>query len=167
MEAPSEEEKTLLQLMLQHGAPMVEHVLGRMSLEEFTEGPSRALAARLVELYEGGRVSPEPFLNGKYGEEVRDLTAGLLMPQHQVSENWERKYNIEVKPINGDAYAVANAVFLKHRKRLTLKTIRHVKHQIFLAGKDEQEVEALQMRLMELFAYMKELDPDLSISSDF
>src|SRR5690606_24420065 len=101
------EEAVLLRLMLEHGAPMVEHVLTRMALDEFSEGAVRELVGRLIAQYEAGKVEAEPFLRGDHGEAVQRLAAEVLTERHALSENWQRRIGITVPGLDAQPYEAA------------------------------------------------------------
>jgi len=90
------QEHVLLRLMLQQGIPMVEHVLSRMSLDEFSAGPLRQAVEALVEQYHAGKVEAGPFVQGQHGEAIRALAIEVLAEKHAASENWSRKLETEV-----------------------------------------------------------------------
>ncbi|MEM6286511.1 MAG: DNA primase [Bacteroidota bacterium] len=90
------EEALLLRLMLTHKAPMVEHVLTRMGVDEFTEGAARDVIAALIEQFQGDGVSVEPFVRGQHGEAARALTTEVLAERHSLSGNWETKVGVSV-----------------------------------------------------------------------
>lgn len=158
--APSAEEMTMIRLMLLHGAPMIEFLLTRMALEEFSEGVCREIVTHLLAQFEQGTVDARPFLDGDFGEETRDLAASLLIARYEVSTNWAWK-NIPVPVLDEDPYKIAEAAFRNHRKALTARSIRQVwEQQRFVPADDVEEQRRLQSRLMELYRYMKELDPE-------
>lgn len=101
------EEELLLRLMLTEGAPMVEFVLGHMALNEFTEGPTRDLAAALVAQYEADDVTPTPFLEGRHGEALQRLAAQVLAEREVISKGWsERRVTIDIDPVASAAGAM-------------------------------------------------------------
>ena len=90
------EEALLLRLMLMHKAPMVEHVLTRMGLDEFTDGAARTVIAALIEQFQGEGVSIEPFVRGEHGEAARAVVSEVLAERHSLSGNWESKVGVSV-----------------------------------------------------------------------
>ena len=154
----------MIRLMLLHGFSMVEFLLSRMALEEFSEGACRQAVVHLLEQFDSGRIDQKAFLDGDYGNELRDLTASLLVQRHEVSKNWVWK-SIPVPTADEDPYKIAEDAFKKHRKALTARSIREIRdRQRFV--QDEAEHLELQKRLIELIKYMKELDPEGSIMGD-
>ena len=103
------EEVSLLRLMLGHGAPMVEHVLTRMGLDEFTEGAPRDVVEAVIAQFEAGRVDPAPFVRGDHGDAARGLVAEALAERHGLSENWEGKVGVAPKGRDDDPFASATS----------------------------------------------------------
>lgn len=161
---PSVEELTMIRLMLRHGEPMIEFLLTKMSLDEFTEGACRAIAGRLVEQYEQGTISQRPFLDGDYGAEIQDLAASLLIERYEVSTNWTWK-SIRVPMLDEEPFEIAETAFKRHRKRLAVRSIKQIRDQQARA-KDEAEHLQLQSQLIALYQYLKELDPEFTIRGD-
>jgi DNA primase len=84
---PKPEEAALLRLMLEHGAAMVEHVLTRMGLGEFSPGAARDAASQLAEQYQSGQIDKRPFLEGDFGAPVQALAASVLADRYGVSQS--------------------------------------------------------------------------------
>ena len=108
------EELSLLRLMLTHGAAMVEHVLTRMGVDEFTEGPPREAVEAVLAQFEAGAdgkpaIDPAPFVRGDHGDAVRGLVAGALSERHGLSENWEGKVGVAPKGRDDDPFASATS----------------------------------------------------------
>ena len=121
------EERILIRLMLDGGAPLVEYVLGNMAMDEFSEGLVRSIVERLIEQYENGMIDARPFVEGEYGSEAQSLVAGLMVERHAPSENWERLMNISVPRMNEDPYeAAASAMTLLKLDRVE-ESIRRAK----------------------------------------
>lgn len=118
-------ERLLVRLMLEEGRPMVAFVLGHMALEEFTEGPLRQLVARLLEQYERGAIDTRPFLEGRYGSDLQQLTIEALTEPYTPSENWERK-GIPIPHLRDRAYQAAIDAMM----RLKLQRIDELIHQL-------------------------------------
>ncbi|MGB3543260.1 DNA primase, partial [Rubrivirga sp.] len=86
------EESALVRLMIQQGTPMVEHVLTRMGVEEFTEGAPRTVVQALIAQFDAGIVDPTPFTRGDFGEEVRVFIQEAVLEEHSLSaDNWKEK----------------------------------------------------------------------------
>ena len=103
------EEGALLRLMLQHGAPMVEHVLTRMGVEEFTEGPARDVVEAVVEQFQAGTIDATPFVRGDHGEGAQALVAEALAERHSLSDNWTSKVGVAVPERDGEPFAAATS----------------------------------------------------------
>lgn len=142
------EEEALIRLMLTHGMPMVEHVLGHMALEEFTKGAPRALVAALLEQYEAGRIDREVFLRGAHGEEVRHLAASALVVPHAPSRDRWQEYGIPVPEYDEDPYeTAASAMKLLRLDRLdeAIQEQLNRQYQAEQAGEDPRPyVEAIK-----------------------
>ena len=85
------EELTLLRLMLREGTAMVEHIMTRIGLDLFTDGPPREMAAALLDQYTAGAISKDPFVRGDHGEPLRALALELLPERYIPSERAEAK----------------------------------------------------------------------------
>lgn len=94
------EEKVLLRLMLEHGEQMIEFVLGRMSIEEFSKGVTRTIVQHIIDQYQKGTVDTDAFRDGSLGPEIQRLTAEVLAEEHSLSNNWTDKVGIEVPTLN-------------------------------------------------------------------
>lgn len=146
------EEEALIRLMLAHGAPMVEHVLGRMALSEFTEGPARATVEHLLRQYHEGQVVREPFVGGEYGEAVQRLAAGALADRHEVSANWERRAGIPVPERDEEPLeAAASAMTLLKLDRLA-EAIERQHRRIYEAERAGEELGPLLAEMQQLQA---------------
>lgn len=147
---PLPPERILLRLMLERGTPMVEFILGRMAIEEFTEGPAREMAARLLEMYEEDAVEPERMLDGSCGPEVQNLAASVMVDREAPSENWMRRQNIPVPRLTDDPEAsAASAMTLLKLERVN-EAIEEAKETLFQIDGDDETLRAAQERLIEL-----------------
>ncbi len=144
-------ERILLRLMLEHGAPLVEFILGHMALEEFTEGPSRQAAARLLTMYqEEDAVEPERLLDGSCGPEVQNLAAAVMVDRYAPSENWMKRKNIPVPRLTDDPdTSAASAMTLLKLERVD-EAIERVRREQLRAAPDEAALRAAQERLIAL-----------------
>ncbi len=146
---PLPEEKTLLRLMLDHGAPMVSFILSRTALDEFTEGPSRDAATALVEQFEAGEIQQRVFLDGSMGAAVQRLASEVLTDREEPSENWAGR-KIIVPVLNEDSRAAASgAMTLLKLDRLD-EMIARLRHGIHVAERGGEEVRPLQEELLGL-----------------
>lgn len=156
---PLPEEKVLLRLMLDHGSRMVEFVLGNMALDEFTDGPARELVRTLVEMYQEDAVRPERILDGAHGESLQTLAAGVLMEEHEASENWAEREDIPVPRLNDRPYAAAESAMklLKlDRVEAAIDEVRERSFEATQAG-DEERVQRLQQKMMSLQELRKDI----------
>jgi DNA primase len=149
---PLPEERVLLQLMLENGTRMVEFVLGNMALDEFTEGPPRALVETLVEMYRAGSVETEAILDGSHGERLQQLATSVMMEEHQASKNWAEQEDIPVPKLNDRPYAAAESAMklLKlDRVNEAIEQVREAAYRATRNGADER-MQALQQKMMSL-----------------
>ncbi|HET6569745.1 MAG TPA: DNA primase [Rhodothermales bacterium] len=147
------EEQTLIRVMLEHGAPLVEFVLGHMAVEEFTEGPSREAVRCFVRQYQEGGVAAQPFLDGTFGEAVQRFAAEVMVDQYEPSENWGLKAKIRVPRLNEDPYeAASDAMTLLKLDRVDEMIGRVKKRQAHLtdASRDLLDIQTELMKLQEL-----------------
>ena len=101
------EESSLIRLMLEQGAPMVEHVLTRMGVDEFSPGPSREVVEALIGQFEAGAIEVAPFVRGDHGDDVRVLVQDALSERHGLSDNWHGKVGINPKHRDDNPFASA------------------------------------------------------------
>jgi DNA primase len=144
--------------MLEHGTPMVEHVLTRMALDEFTEGLVRAVVGKLIAQYEGGDVDAEPFLRGDYGEDVQRLTAEVLSAKHALSENWERRIGIAVPGLDAQPFEVAVSAMRLLKLDRVEEAIEAVKRQVFVAEQRGEDVTTLLQQQDALNALKRQVE---------
>ncbi len=149
-EDPLPEEKTLIRLMLDRGAPMVEFILGHMSLNEFTDGPSREIASSLMEMYESGAVDRDRILDGSCGAGARELAAEVLVDRLEVSENWEKRQNIPVPRLNEDAYEAASSAMTLLKLDRVDDVVSQTRRTIYDQSQQGNDVRGLQEELMKL-----------------
>jgi DNA primase len=126
------EEQALIRLMLEHGAPMVELVLGSMAREEFTPGISRDAIDAIIDLYQREEDIRKSVLDGDCGPALRDLAAELLIDRYMPSHNWARRQNIPTPRMNQNAEGAAVGAM----KQLKLDRI-------------QQEAERVQVEMMQ------------------
>ncbi|PSQ98364.1 MAG: DNA primase [Bacteroidetes bacterium QS_9_68_14] len=150
--APLPQERNLLRLLLEHGRPMVELILGHMALTEFTDGPARKLAGHFLEMYREGEVAPRRVLEGDFGPELQQLAAAVLTDEHEPSERW-RDRDIDVPRLNQEAReAAASSMRLLKLRRVDAELEKAKAAQFQQAPNEETEREAQQrvMRLQQL-----------------
>jgi len=149
---PLPEERLLLRLMLEHGTRMVEHVLGHMALDEFTEGPSRKLVEVLVEMYQDDDVQPERIAQGEYGDALANLYSAVTIDEHEASKNWAEQDDISVPRPNDKPYKAAESAMklLKlDRVNAAIAEVRDRAYEATQGGHDER-MQTLQQKMMSL-----------------
>jgi DNA primase len=152
------EEAVLLRLMLEHGAPMVEHVLTRMALDEFSEGTVREFVGHLLAQYEAGEVDAEPFRRGDCGEVVQRLAAEVLTERHALSENWARRIGIAVPGLDAQPYEAAVSAMRLLKLDRVEEAIEAVKRRVFVAEQEGEDVTALLQQQDELNALKRQIE---------
>jgi len=153
------EEKLLLRLMLEHGPRMVEHVLGHMSLDEFTEGPPRDLVRTLIKMYEDEAVRTQRILDGSCGEDLQRLAAGVMMDEHEASEHWAEREDIRVPRPNDRPYEAAESAMKLLKLDRVDEAIEQVRERHFAAQKKgaEERVEELMQKNISLQSLRKKI----------
>ncbi len=142
-------EETLLRLMLHEGAPLVEHVLTRMGLDEFSEGASRDTVAALLAQYEAGAVERGPFLQGAFGPAVQELAARILAPQHDLSANWA-KAGVDVPAEDARPFVVADDAMRRLKMERLLDAVESARRRLRSAEQDGHDVAPIQAEIMGL-----------------
>ena len=150
-------EKRLLRLMVEGGLDMIEWIMGSMPLSDFTEGPSRRMAAMLVRQYEENEFNRAHFLSHTVDEDIRSLTAELLTTEFQPSDNWSRRKNIRVPGLDENATeAAAGAMVLLKLSRLREKEER-LRKEIFKAENEGIDTHELNRQLVELKRFERDV----------
>jgi DNA primase len=152
------EEGDLLRLMLQHGAPMVEHVLGRMAIDEFTEGPVRTLVEALLDQFQAGRVDPSAFTGGQAGEVVQRLAVEVMSEQHALSERGAAKRGKELERLDAQPFAVATSAMKLLKLDRVDEVIAALRHRIGVAEGAGEDITALTRELIELNELRRQID---------
>lgn len=155
---PLPEEKVLTRLLLEHGTPMVEFILGNMAVDEFSEGPTRKLVRALVDMYEDGSVDPQRALSGSLGADVQNLAASVMMDEYEPSENWGRR-EVKVPRLNDKPYeAAASAMTLLKLDRVNEAIDAH-RRKIYRADQegDDEMLRTLQNQMMALHDLRKRI----------
>ena len=143
------EEGALLRLMLEHGRPMVEHVLGHMALDEFSAGPVRRTVEHLLDQYQAGPIDAEAFTSGRLGPVVQQITAGVLVDRHVASDNYARK-GMRVPEMNAEPYeAAASAMTLLKLDRVN-EAIALANRRTYAAEQAGDDLTPLQQQMQEL-----------------
>ena len=152
------EEAVLLRLMLEHGAPMVEHILTRMGLDEFSEGVVRETVGHLVAQYERDAVTSEPFLRGDHGEAVQRLSAEVLTERHALSENWQRRIGISVPGLDAQPFEAAVSAMRLLKLDRVEEAIEAVKRKVFVADQQGGDLTALLQQQDALNALKRQIE---------
>jgi len=156
---PLPEEKVLLRLMLDQGTPMVEFILGNMSLGEFTEGPARDMVDVFIGMYGNDAVKPSRITDGEFGDELQNLAASVMVDKYTPSENWRQRQNITVPRFNQEPYeAGASAMTLLKLDRVD-DAITRQKEKMFEASRSggDENVGELQKEMMQLYEMRKRI----------
>ena len=101
------EERSLVRLMLEHGLPMVEHVLTRMGVDEFTPGPPRDIVQAVIGQFEAGAIDADAFVRGEHGEAARRFVTETLAERHSLSDNWHAKVGVDAPGRDKDPFKSA------------------------------------------------------------
>jgi DNA primase len=156
---PLPEEKVLTRLLLEHGEPMVEFILGNMALDEFSAGPTRKLVRALVTMYEEGAVDPQRALSGSLGADVQNLAASVMMDEYEPSKNWGER-EVKVPRLNDKPYeAAASAMTLLKLDRVNEAIDAH-RQKIYRADQDDDAdtLRTLQNQMMALHDLRKRIE---------
>ncbi len=156
---PLPEERMLIRLMLEHGTPMVEFVLGNMALDEFSEGPPRKLVRAFIEMYERDAVEPERALDGRLGADVQSHAASVMMNKYEPSKHWGQR-EITVPRLNDKPYeAAAKAMTLLKLDRVD-EAIKAQSQKIYRASQegDDETLRTLQNQMMSLHDLRKRIE---------
>ncbi|WP_412067589.1 DNA primase [Rubrivirga sp. IMCC43871] len=161
MEVPDvrPEEAMLIRLMVEHGSAMVEHVLTRMGVDEFSPGPSREVVQALIAQFQAGAVDAAPFVRGDHGEAARILVTDSMAERHGgLSENWTSKVGITNLDRDREPFsAAASAMRLLKLDRVD-EAIDVLKHEVRTAERDGEEIEGLQTQVGKLLALRRQID---------
>ncbi len=146
------EEKALLRLMLEHDTPMVEHVLGKMGIEEFSSGGVRDLVLSIIKQYQLGMFDGGAFVRGDFGSDLQRLAIEALSEAHALSENWSLKVGINVPTLDSRPYEAANSAMQLLKLDRLDEALEEQKRRIFVADQAGEELAQLQTELQNLHA---------------
>ena len=139
---PLPEEQILLRLMLEEGRPMVEFVLGKLQLNEFTEGPTRQMVQAFVQMYHAGAVQPDRITNGDFGDRVQQLAIAVTMDEHEPSAHWARS-DVRVPRMNQEPRKAAESAMRLLRLDRLNAAIHEARQDMYRAhnteGDDERQ----------------------------
>lgn len=155
---PLPPEKSLIQLMLTHGTPLVEFILSHMALEEFTEGPAREIAATLLQMYHDDAVDPKQFFDGSMSAAVQSLAAGVMVDRYEPSQNWQLKQNISVPRKNEDSHRAAISAMTILKLERVREAIARQKEKMYHATPNDSDLRTLQEEMMALHNLRKQIE---------
>ena len=147
---PLPPEKILLRLMLEHGTALVEFILGHMALDEFSAGPARTIAEKLLVMYQEDKVEPQRFFDGTFDPAIQSLAAEVMIDRHEPSENWQRKQNIPVPRMNEDPYKAATSAMTLLKLERVRDAIDQHKERMYRAQQDGADLRPLMEQMSAL-----------------
>ncbi len=159
------EEMALLRLMLTHGTAMVEHVLTRMGVDEFTEGPPRQAVEAILAQFEAGgagapAVDPAPFVRGEYGDAVRGLVAESLSERNPLSENWKGKVGVAPKGRDDDPFASATSAMRLLKLDRVQEAIERAMREMQVRERGGEPIDDLQQTVNDLNELRRQIERD-------
>ena len=146
------EERSLLRLMFEHGAPMVEHIMMKMGIGEFSPGLVREAVEHIIERYQAGTFDSQAFLRGDLGPNIQRLAAEVLSETHTLSENWELKLGIEVPTLDAHPFEAADSAMQFLKLDRVDEAIEQQKHRVFMADQKGEDLTPHQTELQNLHA---------------
>lgn len=152
------EERMLIRLMLDHGAAMVEHVMGNMALVEFSPGVVQSSVQAILSMYNDGKVDKHKLIDGSFGNSVRNLATEVLMQRHELSKNWERKQKITVPKFNEDPFETAAGTMTLLKLDRVKEAHNDLKKRIFRAERSGENVRQLLEEQMALHTLQKQIE---------
>ncbi len=155
---PTPPEKFLHFLMLDVGLPIVEYVMGHLAVEEFTEGPSRDLAAELVRQYAADTFDRKRILGGAAGANVQRLAAEVLTQLSEPSMNWERRRNISVPKLSDGPQEAAGSAMVLLRLRHVHQKLDRLQKELYRAQQSGADMNGLLQEQAELLAYRRAIE---------
>ncbi|PAP77430.1 DNA primase [Rubrivirga marina] len=153
------EEESLIRLMLEHGTPMVEHVLTRMGVDEFTPGAPREIVQALIAQFEAGAIDAGPFVRGEHGESARVLVAEALAERHGLStDNWKAKVGTTVKGRDSAPFETATSSMRLLKLDRVQEAITATMAEIQSRERAGEDIADLQAQVNELNALRRTID---------
>ncbi|MEM1056093.1 MAG: DNA primase [Bacteroidota bacterium] len=152
------QEHVLLRLMLRSGLPMVEHVLSKMGLDEFTAGPLRQAVQVLVDQYHAGAVDASAFVQGHHGEAVRALAVEALAEKHTASENWEKKMGMEIPGRDADPFRTADSAMRLLKLARVDEAIEVAKRRVLQAEREGVDSSTAQQEVVAFATLRQRID---------
>ncbi len=152
------EERMLIRLMLDHGAAMVEHIMGNMALVEFSPGVVQSSVQAILSMYNEGKVDKHKLIDGSFGNNVRHLATEVLMQRHELSKNWARKQKITVPKFNQDPYEIAAGTMVLLKLDRVKEALNDLQKHIFRAERSGENVRELLEEQMALHTLQKQIE---------
>ncbi len=164
VESIPEPERKLLELMLEEGFPMIEYILWNMGIEEFQEGTSRELVEALITIYHEHSEETdqlEAIDLGKLNLSPlgRQLAAGLLIRQHEVSQKWVEK-KIDVPRLNQNPKRIAMDCMRRVKRQLIKQELKNLTSSIMSAEEGSEAQFELQEEYLKRNQYLLSLERD-------
>ena len=154
------EEVSLLRLMLSHGPAMVEHVLTRMGVDEFTEGAPREAVEAIIAQFEAGQIDPTPFIRGEHGDAVRGLVAEALSERNPLSENWHGKVGITPKGRDDDPFASATSSMRLLKLDRVQEAVTAAMREVQVRERAGEDIAGLQAEVNALNELRRQIERD-------
>ncbi|MEM1128374.1 MAG: DNA primase [Bacteroidota bacterium] len=151
------EENVLVRLMVEHGGDLVEFIMSRMALDEFTEGVSRTVVEALLAQYQDGAIDPAPFLRGSHGEAVQAFVAEVLSVRHEPSARWQASYNIRVPRRDEDPEQAAISAMMLLKLDRVDEAIQQTKRRMYEVDLEDEALLRIQSEVIELQKVRKQI----------
>jgi DNA primase len=159
---PPPPERLLLRLMLEYGARLVEHVFAYMNLEEFTHGPSRELAARLLQAWQAGEPIEVPrWMRMLERTPLGELMLEVLTERYDLSLGWLERRILSADPEPDPHEAAEDAIRrLKcwRLDRVIEENSRQIAERTRRGEAGEEEMRKLLERRQELISLRRDLE---------
>ncbi len=144
------EEEALLRLMLRHGVPMVEHVMSRMAVEEFSAGAARQAVEALLAQFEAGAVSRDPFVRGDHGDAVQALVTRVLAETQAGSDNWERRVGVRTPELDAQPFDTAASAMRYLKLDRVQEALEAASARVRAAERDGRDATPVQQEIIAL-----------------
>lgn len=154
---PMPSEKKLLRLMLGEGSDMIEWIMTRLPLSDFTEGPVREMAGVLVDQYKNQAFNRKVFFGPGSNREVQALAAEVMTIAFEPSENWQRRKKIKVPRLDENATEAAASAMVYLRTVRIDDQIMDLKQQMLRLQQAGGDVVNLQKNMMKLLQYKQDI----------
>lgn len=152
------EEEALLRLMLRHGVPMVEHVMSRMAVEEFSPGAAREAVEALLAQFEAGAVDRDPFVRGDHGEAVQALVARVLAETQAGSDNWERRVGVRTPELDAQPFDTAASAMRYLKLDRVQEALEAATTRVRAAERDGLDATPIQQEIIALHEVRRRIE---------